>query len=219
MKKVLNFLKNNYKIYVPIIIIAIPFIIFAIALISASMNSNKVINGNRYRNDLDPAIEQTSIDDTKSAISSMTNVENADVILKTSQLRIIIDVNDSLSSEEYESLINDAYSKVNEIIPISTYFTKKTTGEKMYDLEITAYNQLTNDDTLIMYSLVKNSTMEEPIISLTSDPKDPDLVEELKLKEQQALEGTNDTPETTPQFEEKLEDEETEEIVEETPAE
>lgn len=207
MKKVLDFLKNNYKIIVPITIIAIPFIIFVTALITASMSSNKVINGNRFRNDLDPKIEQSSIKELNDGISSLTSVESCQVVLKTSQVRIIVDVANTLAKEDYEQLLLDVYGKVNEILPISMYFTKKNTGEKMYDLEITAYNDMSlDDDSLIMYSLVKNSTMDDSIINLTSDPRDAELVAELKLKEQQALEGKDDTPETTPQFEVELEE-------------
>lgn len=210
MKKISTFFKDNYRLIVPITIIAIPFLILIISLISASLKSGKVINGNRYRNDLNPKIENSSIKELEESISSMSNIEEVEIVLKTSQLRVTVDVNDSLASEEYEQLLNDIYNKVNTVLPITTYFTKNNTGEKMYDIEITAYNNLDFEDTFIMYSLVKNSTMEEPIINLTSDPKDPELVEELILKEKEKAEGKNDTPETTPQFEEELEEDITE---------
>lgn len=207
MKKVWIFIKSNYKIIVPIIIMAVPFIIFIYSLISASFSSNKVILGNRYRNDLDPQIEVASLDEIKSSISSVSNVESVEVVLKTSQLRVLVDIKDSVAKEDYEQILTDIYNKIDSILSIKTYFTKNSNGKKMYDLEITAYNDMNKDDDLIMYSFVKNSTMDEPIINLVSEPKDPELVEELKLKEQQASEGVDDTPETTPQFEEELEEE------------
>lgn len=209
MKKIWTYIKTNYKIIVPIVIIAIPFIIFVLSLITASFSSNKVIVGNRFRNDLNPAIENSEISGLKVSIESIDSIESADVILKTSQLRVLANIKDSVTKEEYEEILNNIYSKVNEKLNISTYFTKNSSGEKMYDLEITIYNDLNNDENLIMYSLVKNSTMEEPIINLTSDPKDPELVEELILREKEREEGKDDTPETTPQFEEQLEEETT----------
>lgn len=207
MKKIWHFIKNYYKIFVPIIIILIPFAIFVWSIIDASLSSNEVIVGNRYRNDLDPAIETVMVDELKESIEGISSIEKVDVVLRTSQLRVVVDVKDSVVKEDYEQLLKDIYDKVDQKISIDTYFTKKTTGKKMYDLEINAYNDLNSESGFILYTLVKNSTMDEPIIALSSDPKDPALVEQLKLKEQQDKEGTSDTPETTPQFEEELEEE------------
>ena len=51
----------------------------------------------------------------------------------------------------------------------------------MYDLEITVYNDLSNESNLIIYTLVKNSTMEEYELTNPSTARDPELVESLRL--------------------------------------
>lgn len=207
MKKFLNFLKENIKIILPIAIIAIPVILFAVILIVAAFKSGTVIVGNRYRNDLNPSITADEIEELNTSIGSLSNVEDVEVNLKTSQLRVLVDAYDSISEEDAEQLCKNVYDKVNSTLPVSTYFTKDSQGQKMYDLEITVYNDTTNESNLLIYSLVKNSTMEEYEISVPSKAKDEELVEELYIKEEERKNPTVSTPETTPQFTEELEEE------------
>lgn len=207
MKKFVNFIKENLKIIIPIAIIAVPVLIFAVILLVASFKSGTVIVGKRYRNDLNPSIQNAQIEEVKSSISSLSNVDNVEINLKTSQFRVLIDATDSISDDDAKSLCKSAYDKVNSVLPISTYFTKDSQGQKMYDLEITVYNNSSaSDENLIIYTIVKNSTMTEYEVNNPSTAKDPELVEELRLKEEEKNNPT-DTPETTPQFEEQLEDE------------
>lgn len=206
MSKFTKFLKENKKIIIPIAIIAIPAIIFIIILISASIKSGSVIVGNRYRNDLNPSITKAEIEEVKTSINSISNVENVEVNLKTSQFRVLVDASDSITDEDAQSLCKSVYDKVNSILSVSTYFTKDSQGQKMYDLEITVYNDISNESNLIIYTLVKNSSMEEYEINNPSAAKDPELVEELRIKEEERK-NPSTTPETTPQFTEELEDE------------
>ena len=209
MRKFLNFLRDNIKIIIPITIIAVPTIVFVIILLVASAKSNTVVVGTRYRNDLDPAITEGEIGNLKDQVVTMTNVEDLEINLMTSQLRILVDAKDTIKEEDAEKLCKDIYDKVNTILPIKKYFTKDNQGQKMYDLEITVVNDPNKESNLIIYSLVKNSTMENYEVSCISKPKDPELVEELKLKEEEKNNPSADNPETTPTFTEELEDEET----------
>lgn len=207
MKKFIRFLDENKRIIIPIAIIAVPVTIFAIILIVAAAQSNTVIVGNRYRNDLNPSITKAEIAEIESSINSASNVEGVEVNLKTSQFRVLVDANDSISDSDAEALCKKVYDIVNSTLPISTYFTKDSQGQKMYDLEITVFNDVEKETNYLAYTLVKNSTMEEYEISKPSEPKDPDLVEELLLKEEERKNPTVNTPETTPQFEEEIEEE------------
>lgn len=210
MKKFINFVKENLKIIIPIAIIAVPVIVFSVILLSASLKSGTVIVGKRYRNDLNPSIQKAQIEEIESSISSLSNVEDVEINLKTSQLRVLIDATDSISEEDAQNLCKTAYDKVNSVLPVSTYFKKDSQGQKMYDLEITVYNNSSNGSNLIIYTLVKNSTMDNYELNNPSSAKDPELVEELRLKEEERKNPSADTPETTPQIEEDLEGEDLE---------
>lgn len=204
--KFVSFLKEYRDIIITSAIIAVPCILFVIVLISASLKSNTVIVGNRYRNDLNPAITNDNIKELDDTISSMSDVDEVEVNLKTSQLRVLADVKDSITKEEAEQLCKDIYEKINNVLDVHLYFEKNVQGEKMYDLEITVVNDPNKTSDLIMYTLVKNSTMDSYEISLASEPKDPELVEELLLKEEERKNPSNTSPETTPQYTEELED-------------
>lgn len=205
MKKVITFLRDNIRIIIPIVIIAVPTIVFIVILLVASSRSNTVIVGTRYRNDLDPSITEGEISNIEDQVRSISNVDNLEVNLMTSQLRILIDAKDNITEEQASEICKKAYEKVNTILPVKKYFTKDTQGQKMYDLEITVVNNVDKSDCII-YSLVKNSTMEEYEMSLISKPKDPELVEALKLKEEEKNNPSTTNPETTPQFTEELEE-------------
>lgn len=213
MKKFITFLRDNIRIIIPIMIIAVPTIVFVIILLSASAKSNTVIVGTRYRNDLDPAITDGEISNIKEQIGTISNIEDVEVNLMTSQLRILVDAKNSITEEEASNLCKKVYDKVNTILPVKKYFTKDNQGQKMYDLEITVFNDINNSNCII-YSLVKNSTMNDYEISLVSKPKDPELVEELKIKEEERKNPSVSAPETTPQFTEEVEEEEIEESAE-----
>lgn len=210
MKKFIEFLDENKKIIIPIAIIAVPVIIFVVILIVAAVKSGTVIVGNRYRNDLNPSITEAEIEEIKTSVDSTTSVENVQINLMTSQFRVLVDASDSISDDDAEALCEKVYEIVNATLPVSTYFTKDSQGQKMYDLEITVFNDATSESNLLVYTLVKNSTMEKYEISKPSDPKDPELVEELRLKEEERNNPSASTPETTPQFTEELDEEDLE---------
>lgn len=204
--KPFSILREYRRIIVPAIAVIIPCAVFLIVLITASINSNTVVTGKRYRNDLNPKITNDDISTLYSQITSISGVEGAEVNLKTSQLRILIDANDSINAEDADRIAQEAYNCVNSTISIVTYFTRNNQGEKMYDLEITIYNNLSKNDDLLIYSLVKNSKMDKYQTSISSEAKDEDLVKSILLKEEEKNTSSS-SPETTPQFTVELEDE------------
>ena len=112
--------------------ICIPFVILGSILISASKATGTPVLGNRYENDLNPAITQEQLAAIESKVVSDNQVESVDVKLVTATLRIYVDMQDSLNEEEASALANSVYEAVTSTLDVNTYFTKTGT-KKMYD--------------------------------------------------------------------------------------
>lgn len=165
------------------IIILIPVAIFGYIIVSATIENGKPVFGDRFDNDLNPAITNSEIKQVESSVSSLSGVEKCEVVLTTAQLRVNIDTSDSLSDSDIEELTKQAYDKVDSELPVNTYFKMSSDGERMYDLAISAYNYIpsSNEDAnWISYILTKNSKMEEYEVQCISSPKNPDLAKELR---------------------------------------
>lgn len=161
-------------------VVLIPLLVFGTILLVAQLQTGSPIVGSRFKGDLDPEITKDNRKDLETAISSISGVENCEVVLETAQLRINVKVDASKTDADIKTLVTTIYQKVNEKLPISTYFTS-TAEKKMYDLSISVYNKTNNDDGLqIYYLLTKNSKMTEPTIQLVSKPLDEDLAKELR---------------------------------------
>lgn len=65
-------------------------------LLSAYINTGKPINGNRFMNDLDPAIENSQITTINDSIKGISGVEKVDIILRTATFRVYVDVKDDI---------------------------------------------------------------------------------------------------------------------------
>ncbi|MEI7667564.1 MAG: hypothetical protein WCI62_01035 [Erysipelotrichaceae bacterium] len=168
----------------------IPLGVLASIILQSSSKTGNVILGNRYKNDLDPAITQANITAIQTALSSTTNVENVTIDLKSATLRITIDALDTITSENMVLLASTMLNTIQSTLPIETYFTS-TDSKKMYDLEITLYNSTvlveSETFTLKMFILTKNASMEAFAIQDVSTARNPTLAEELRA----ALEGTS----------------------------
>ena len=118
-----------------------------------------------------------------------------EVVLSEGQLRIFIDTADSLSEEQVDSILTNAYNKVNSALPIATYFTA-TSSKKMYDLQINVYTTAEaseiNAANSRQYKLLhKNSAEEVYGIDDLAHPKDPALAAELEGLEPETTEVTD----------------------------
>lgn len=182
--------KTGLIIIVGLIIIAIPFVILGGILISASLSTGKPINGDRFKNDLDPAITSTNIKDIETKISSNSKVEEVNVELKTATLRVYVDTTDSLTSEDIEQLSKDVYQDVITVLDVQKYFTQ-TSDKQMYDLEVHVYNQNKDYDNNFVYAITnKNSAMSEAQTQLVSEARDPELAQQLRDDVEQRLNPT-----------------------------
>jgi len=183
-----------------LLIILIPLGVFGSVLLHSWITNNNPVVGDRFANDLDPAITDDNMKTIKSQISSISGVEKVEIVMTTSQMRVNIDTADNLSQEQIANIAQDAYQKVNGVTPIATYFTS-TNEKKMYDLAINVYNYIKeNDETMIYVLLTKNSKMQKPETQVVSEPVNPELAYELT--------HGGETPETTPETTEETTEEE-----------
>lgn len=168
-------------IIVGILVICIPFVILGSILISASKATGTPVLGNRYENDLNPAITEEQLTAIESKVASDNQVESVNVKLVTATLRIYVDMQDSLNEEEASALANSVYEAVTSTLDVNTYFTKTGT-KKMYDLEIHLYNNmdLSGSEQYLYLITTKNSSMSEMSIQVVSSPKDPDVAAQLR---------------------------------------
>ena len=183
-----------------LLIILIPLGVFGSVLLHSWITNNNPVIGDRFANDLDPAITNDNMNSIKSQISSISGVEKVDIVMTTSQMRVNIDTADNLSQEQISNIAQDAYQKVNGVTPVATYFTS-TNEKKMYDLAINVYNYIKEDDETMIYVLhTKNSKMEKPETQVVSEPVNAELAYELT--------HVGEVPETTPETTEETTEEE-----------
>ena len=167
-----------------LIIIAIPILIFLGILGISALHTGTPRDGSRFEDDLEPAITSENVSALKSELEAIGSLDSVEVICSEGQLKIYIDINDSLSEAQVDSILTNAYTKVNSKLPISTYFTSNS-GKKMYDLQINVYT--TTEASPIgsanprQYKLLhKNSYEETYQIDNLAQPKDPALAAELE---------------------------------------
>lgn len=167
-------------IIVGLIIIMIPFLVLGYILLSDSMKTGSPITGDRFVNDLDPAITETDLSSMNASIQNIDGVEEVECILKTATLRIYVDVDDNKTSEEVQTMTESIYEVVTDELDEATYFSQNG-SKKMYDLEVHVYNLKENRDSddFVYVIANKNSSMEKMAIQVVSEPKDPDLAKEL----------------------------------------
>lgn len=160
-----------YTIIISLIILAIPVVYLGYTGIASLMSRGEPIVGNRYNNDLDPAITNTDLDNVEKALSDFEDVK---VSLKTSTLRVYL-LNSSMTKDNLESTVNDAYERITAILSAESYFTAQGV-KKQYDLEIHAFNNL-EDDAYVYGVYLKNSNMVSPLLDVMSAPKSQDTVD------------------------------------------
>lgn len=163
-----------------LVLLAIPTVVIGKVLYDAYAATGTPLFGNRYDMDLDPAITEEQLTELKIKIESEELVEGVTVTLISASLRISVDVRDDITLEQLTPLATTLYSHVVTVLPVETYFKLNETS-KMYDLELHIYNslELKEDESYKYLIFLLNSIMEEPLIQLVSDPKNPEYVKEL----------------------------------------
>ena len=162
------------------IIILVPTILLGSILISTLEDSSKPVVGERYENELDPAITEENIEALKKDVT-FDNADSVEINFKSARVAILIDLKDDATQEDVKKAVESAYEKVNAILPIDTYFTNRLDGEtviKMYDLQIDAYTVVSGEGK-IHYVLTKTGASEDEVIQLVSSPKDKDVANDV----------------------------------------
>lgn len=185
--------KSALVLIIGLFIIAIPIIIFLAILGISALQTGTPREGSRFDNDLDPAITSGDVEFLQDDISTISSIENVEVILSQGQLKVYIDTNDNLTEEQVDSIVTNAYNKVNSKLPINTYFTA-TDSRKMYDLQINVYtvaeaSPIGAENSRQYKLLHKNSTESQYSIDDLAHPKDPNLAAELEGLVPKAEEG------------------------------
>ncbi|MDO4500776.1 MAG: hypothetical protein Q4B60_05810 [Erysipelotrichaceae bacterium] len=183
--------KGGIILIIGIIIILVPCLIFGGILLKASLETGSPINGNRFENDLDPAIKDSDIESIKNNILSLKGVENCEIVLTSAQLRVNVDVKDELTEDEIKNLTVEVFNVVNFDLPTKTYFTAAD-GKKMYDLAVNVYNFIDKEDeNMIYYLLTKNSNMETFAVQCVSSALDEELASDLRGENIEETEDAN----------------------------
>ncbi|MFI3284604.1 MAG: hypothetical protein R3Y57_05925 [Erysipelotrichaceae bacterium] len=188
---------SSIIIIVGCIIICIPFLILGGILLAASSDTGEPILGDRFEGDLDPAITDDNQNNILQACESIDGVEGCSIVLKTATLRLYIDTEDDITSEEFVTIIDEGYDAILNELSATTYFTSSST-KKMYDLEVHAYNSLDKIDADDYIYLIKNKTsnMAEPNTQVVSEALDETLAQSLRDAVEARLNPTA-TPDTS----------------------
>lgn len=175
-----------------LVIIAIPSVVIGKVLYDAFAATGIPAFGNRFEMDLDPKITKDQVDELEDLLSSESLVEGVSVTLISASLRVNVDVTDDITLEQLNALAANVYTKVITKFPRETYFMMKE-NSKMYDLELHILNNIEfKDEESYKYLIfVLNSMMEEPIIQLVSDPKNPEFVAALYERLNEGSEESN----------------------------
>ena len=176
--------KSALVLIVGLCIIAIPIIIFLAILGISALQTGSPREGSRFDNDLEPTISSSDVSALQEDLKTLSSVDEVEVILSQGQLKIYIDTNDNLSEEQVDTIVTNAYNKVNSKLPINTYFTASE-SKKMYDLQINVYtvaeaSPIGAENSRQYKLLHKNSTETQYSIDDMAHPKDPNLAAELE---------------------------------------
>ena len=174
----LNF--SNIVFTLGILFILIPTSVIGVILIQSSMQTGNVIAGNRFANDLNPAITEDLQNLGKEAMQSVSGVEVVELNLKAATFRLTVTLPSGKDEANYLSLIENSLAKLNEAIPFDTFFND-TDSMKMYDLEVNYVDALDNTKS-IYYQVVKNANMDTWRIQNLMVPVNPELAAELLAK-------------------------------------
>lgn len=155
-----------------IVMLLIPLAILVAVLLSSLEDSSKPVVGSRYEHHLDPKITEENIQSLEEALV-FEGTDAVEVNFRSARVAILIDASDEASADVLNDLVNQAYAKVNEILPIETYFTNHGEDKnivKMYDLQIDAYNVIEGENKRHLV-LNKTGAQSEALIQTVSLPK------------------------------------------------
>lgn len=169
--------------WVCLILVLLPVAYFGEIFYTSWKNTHSPVLGNRYEGDLDPAIQQSSLDTINDKVKGLEGVEDVEVTLKTGTVRVYANINDDATSDIATAKASEIYTLVSEELDPSVYFTK-TEDKKMYDLEIHVFTLPEKTDAegenFVYVIETKTSSMSEPQSQVVSVAKDEALAQQLR---------------------------------------
>ena len=164
-----------------LILILAPAIYFGWMLASTYMDSHSPVLGNRYENDLNPAITKDQLKQVDEAVGKLDGVTGHSVHLATGTLRVYVDVAEDSTAEVVQDVTGRAYEAVVAILDPNVYFSQGN-DMKMYDLEIHTSNMKDgrDKDNFIYGIFTKTSAMSAPQYQLVSSPKNAEVAQSLR---------------------------------------
>ena len=179
MKKIKVNLKSDGILWAGLIFFSIPVLILVVILLQSSLQTGKVIKGNRFNNDLNPEISKSVLETLENELMALDGHVVSEVNLEAATLMINVEVDASYDQEAFVETASKIYTLVEEALPISTYFTSSD-SMKMYDLQIDVYNRNSDDSINLHTILTKNANMLSYQIQDVSTALNPTLAEELR---------------------------------------
>ena len=182
--------KHSSLLWIGLIVAAIPCILVVYILFSALVDTGKPIFGDRYENDLNPAITEEQTNSIEYNVKLIENVENVSLSLISSTLRITIDMNDSLTVEDAKAIGLKAADVIKQVLPYETYFTQYGT-KKMYDFEIYVLDQRPSDTVTPAINVLVHKTggIPEPETQVLTESLNPEYVQQLEEERKAAEEA------------------------------
>ena len=164
-----------------LILILAPAIYVGRMLASTYMDSHSPVLGNRYENDLNPAITKDQLKQVDEAVGKLDGVTGHSVHLATGTLRVYVDVAEDSTAEVVQDVTGRAYEAVVAILDPNVYFSQGN-DMKMYDLEIHTSNMKDgrDKDNFIYGIFTKTSAMSAPQYQLVSSPKNAEVAQSLR---------------------------------------
>jgi len=199
----------NWFFWISFLAIVIPVAYFGRLLYLASQDSNVPINGTRIQDTVIYEINSTQVTELNEIIKTIEGVEGCNSNLAVQTLRITINANDSLDTDAIKALAEKVYNAIDEKLPIETYFTR-VDNIKEYDLEITIYDNLSNESPVIVLLTKNAASEEEKLIQVLSSPVNQKVTdnvlataEELEKEQQQSQQENADTQSDGPTYQQQ----------------
>lgn len=179
--------KRSSKILytVAIIVVVIPILLLGYIYITTKENKGTPTVGSRFDDELTTKITSEDVQKVKDALV-FDNAESVEVNLTSATLRITVDMKDDSGSDAVDQVLKQTYDKINELLPVKTYFTNQDTT-KMYDLDIHVYNFIPTDDQTdgwVYKEMVKNAANKKTVTDTLSSPKDKQTVTDIENRKE-----------------------------------
>lgn len=189
-------LESKITTLIALILLLTPVFGFGYIIFRDSSQTGEPVVGSRYDNHLEPKITEAQLTEVQTSLVD-EKIISSKVTLKSSTLRVYIEVDKEVSKDLIKEVADTAYNLVAERLPVETYFTNDG-GRKMYDLEIHVYNNAADraSEEFIYYEIIKSASGEERLEEFITDAKDEDFKAEVLENLEEKLNGPSEDEES-----------------------